>query len=105
MLQGTTIFGDVRVVEKQVQDKTLLWHFRLGHMSENGLKELEKHGALGGDKISAVEFCEECVLGRSSKIQDYSAYYKGHFGLYTLGYVRTITYRVFRWGLLLSVYD
>lgn len=42
MLQGTIIFGDARVVEKQVQDKTLSWHLRLAHMSENALKELQK---------------------------------------------------------------
>ncbi|KAH9769407.1 Integrase catalytic domain-containing protein [Citrus sinensis] len=67
ILQGTTISGDAGVVENQEQDKTLLWHFRLGHVSEKGLKELEKQGALGSDKISVVGFCEECVLGKSSR--------------------------------------
>ncbi|KAH9722770.1 Integrase catalytic domain-containing protein [Citrus sinensis] len=64
---GAAITGDAGVMIKQDQDKTLLWHFRLGHVSESGLKELEKHGALGGDKISTVGFCEECVLGKSSR--------------------------------------
>ncbi|KAH9728536.1 hypothetical protein KPL70_009073 [Citrus sinensis] len=32
ILQGTTITGDAVVVIKQDQDKTLLWHFRLGHV-------------------------------------------------------------------------
>ena len=36
-------------------------------MSENRLKELKKQGALGSDKMSAVGFCEECVLGKSSR--------------------------------------
>ena len=67
ILQGTTISGDVGVVEKQEQDKTLLWHFRLGHVSENELKELEKQGALRSDKINAVGFCEKCVLEKSSR--------------------------------------
>lgn len=67
MVQGKIIFGDARVVEKQVQDKTLSWHLRLAHMSEKALKELKKHGALGGDKISVLGFCEKCVLGKSSK--------------------------------------
>ncbi|KAH9770027.1 Integrase catalytic domain-containing protein [Citrus sinensis] len=66
-LTGTTISGDAGVVENQEQDKTLLWHFRLGHVSENGLKELEKQGALWSDKISVVGFDEECVLGKSSR--------------------------------------
>ncbi|KAH9779745.1 hypothetical protein KPL71_007826 [Citrus sinensis] len=39
----------------------------LGHVSENGLKELEKHGARRSNKISVVGFCEECVLGKSSR--------------------------------------
>ncbi|KAH9705871.1 reverse transcriptase Ty1/copia-type domain-containing protein [Citrus sinensis] len=67
ILKGTAITGDAGVVIKQDQDKTLLWHFRLGHVSESGLKELEKQGALGSDKISTVGFCEECVLGKSSR--------------------------------------
>ncbi|KAH9752684.1 hypothetical protein KPL71_014795 [Citrus sinensis] len=67
ILQGSAITGDVGVVIKQELDKTLLWHFRLGHVSESGLKELEKQGALGSDKISTVGFCEECVLGKSSR--------------------------------------
>ena len=28
-------------------DKTKLWHMRLAHMSERGLKELSKQGLLG----------------------------------------------------------
>ena len=67
ILQGTAITGDAGVVMKQDQDKTLLWHFRLGHVSESGLKELEKQGALGSDKISTVGFCEECILGKASR--------------------------------------
>ncbi|KAH9682243.1 hypothetical protein KPL71_027274 [Citrus sinensis] len=65
--EGTTITGDIGVVENQEQDKTLLWNFRLGHVSESGLKELEKQGALGSDKISIVGFYEECVLRKSSR--------------------------------------
>lgn len=36
-------------------------------MSEKRLKELEKQGALGKDRISALGFCEECILGKSSR--------------------------------------
>ncbi|KAH9704893.1 Integrase catalytic domain-containing protein [Citrus sinensis] len=67
ILQGIAISGDAGVVENQEQDKTLLWHFRLGHVSEKGLKELEKQGAIGSNKINVVGFCEECVLGKSSR--------------------------------------
>lgn len=47
--------------------KPYLWHLRLGHINEKGLKELERHGALEGDKISALRFYEECILGKSSR--------------------------------------
>lgn len=36
-------------------------------MSEKRLKELEKQGALGKDRISAMGFCDECILGKSSR--------------------------------------
>ncbi|KAH9717011.1 hypothetical protein KPL71_021670 [Citrus sinensis] len=39
-------------------DKTKLWHIRLGHISERGLKELDKQGLFGHDHISQLEFCE-----------------------------------------------
>ncbi|KAH9743695.1 hypothetical protein KPL70_003390 [Citrus sinensis] len=47
--------------------KTRLWHMRLAHMSEKGLKELSKHGLLGTDQISALEFCEKCVFGKATR--------------------------------------
>ncbi|KAH9671115.1 hypothetical protein KPL70_017228 [Citrus sinensis] len=40
-----------------------------GHMSERGLRELSKQGVLGKDKIETLRFCEECVLGKSSKVK------------------------------------
>ena len=67
IMQGTAISRDAGVVKNQEQDKTLLWHFRPGHVSEKGLKELVKQGALWSDKISVVGFCEECVLRKSSR--------------------------------------
>ena len=45
---------------KPVEDKTRLWHLRLGHISEKGLRELEKKSGFGTDKIENLEFCEDC---------------------------------------------
>ncbi|KAH9682681.1 hypothetical protein KPL71_027445 [Citrus sinensis] len=67
VLQGTAVTGDVSISASLGLDKTLIWHLRLGHISENGLKILEKQGVLGDDKLGSLEFCEVCVLGKSSR--------------------------------------
>ncbi|KAH9648835.1 hypothetical protein KPL70_025759 [Citrus sinensis] len=68
VLQGTAITGAVGV-SNQSLDKTMMWHLRLGHMSERGLRELSKQGVLGRDKIETLRFCEECLLGKSSRVK------------------------------------
>lgn len=49
------------------RDKTKLWHMRLAHISENGLKELSKQGLFGYNQISSLEFCEKCVFGKATR--------------------------------------
>lgn len=62
-LKGTAITGEVSV-SNQSQDKVMLWHFRLGHMSKKGskkgLNELSKHGVLGVEKVDTLRFYEVC---------------------------------------------
>ncbi|KAH9782991.1 hypothetical protein KPL71_009148 [Citrus sinensis] len=48
-------------------DRTKLWHMRLAHMSEKGLKELSKQGLLGNDQITSLQFCEKCVFGKATR--------------------------------------
>lgn len=50
-------------------DKTILWHNRLGHMSNKGLEILKKDGVFGNDSIFNVPFCDACVLGKQHKVQ------------------------------------
>ena len=76
VLQRTTIIWDVSVLISQNLNKTLMWHMRLGHMSERGMKILEKQGVLGDDKMGPVEFCEVCVLGKSSRTSFKTAVHK-----------------------------
>lgn len=41
---------------------------RLGHVSEKGLMELKKHGLLGDTTIGALEMCEHCVYGKTTRV-------------------------------------
>ena len=45
-------------------DRTILWHIRLGHMRELGMTELSKRGLLDGQGINKLKFCEYCVFGK-----------------------------------------
>ena len=47
VLEGLTIIGDAAITSSEL-DKTIFWHLRLGHMSENGLAELSKRGLIDG---------------------------------------------------------
>ncbi|GJR40729.1 retrovirus-related pol polyprotein from transposon TNT 1-94 [Tanacetum coccineum] len=50
-LQGSSVIGTAAVSQSSDKrdDRTNLWHRRLGHMSEQGLSVLSKQGLLGGD--------------------------------------------------------
>lgn len=63
VLDGQVIARESGVFIHSSIDKTMLWHIKIGHISERGLKELEKHGVLGG----SIELCEDCVLGKSTR--------------------------------------
>ncbi|KAM0048322.1 putative RNA-directed DNA polymerase [Helianthus debilis subsp. tardiflorus] len=45
-----------------------LWHNRLGHMSEKGLKMLAQKGKFPDLKKVETEFCEPCVLGKQKRV-------------------------------------
>lgn len=67
ILEGETIAGTSDATSAK-EDKTRLWHLRLGHVSERGLAELNKQNLLGGDKVGDLRFCEECVLGKGCRV-------------------------------------
>ncbi|KAK3023141.1 hypothetical protein RJ639_043980 [Escallonia herrerae] len=48
--------------------KTTLWHHRLGHLSESGMKILHSKNALPGMKNIQLDFCEGCVYGKQKRV-------------------------------------
>ena len=69
ILEGSTVIGQAFVASQTMEDKSKLWHLRLGHISEKGLIELEKQHLLMGDKLHKLEFCDQCVLGKSHRVK------------------------------------
>ncbi|TXG54059.1 hypothetical protein EZV62_019315 [Acer yangbiense] len=55
-------------IASKISDKGILWHMRLGHMSERGVLELSKRDLLNEDQVSKLVFCENCVLGKQHRI-------------------------------------
>ena len=41
---------------------------RLGHSSERSLEILRKREMINGESFNKLEFCEECVLGKQTKV-------------------------------------
>lgn len=67
ILDGEDVTGEDGVTLKTITDETKLWHLRLWHIGEKGLKELERQGLLGKDRKSNLEFYEEIVLGKATR--------------------------------------
>ena len=63
-LLGNTIVGGATAVTESKQDDTLLWHMRLRHISECGMRELQKRNLLAGVKSCKLDFCKYCVMGK-----------------------------------------
>lgn len=49
-------------------DSTELWHMRLGHLSEGGMKKLYKSQLLKGVKTCSLEFCKFCVYDKQRRV-------------------------------------
>eukprot|EP00253_Pinus_taeda_P021872 PITA_21872 len=51
-------------------EKTMLWHQRLGHIGEKGLRILHGKGMVEGMSNSSLDFdfCENCVYGKQSRV-------------------------------------
>jgi len=51
-------------------EKTMLWHQRLGHIGEKGLRIIRGKGMVEGMSNSSLDFdfCENCVYGKQNRV-------------------------------------
>ena len=68
VMDGHTIVGEASVTDSG-GNISMMWHLRMGHMSERGLRELQKQGVFGNDQIGALGFYKDCILGKSSNLR------------------------------------
>jgi hypothetical protein len=64
---------ELKQIENQVlsateTDKWKLWHHRLGHLSNQNMKKLTSKDTNFNSKNLKQEFCQDCALGKSSKL-------------------------------------
>ncbi|XP_057248137.1 uncharacterized mitochondrial protein AtMg00300-like [Beta vulgaris subsp. vulgaris] len=84
LLSGSPVVASSELIQKE--DMTKLWHMRLRHMSERGMRILSKAYLLGGHKVTNLEFCQHCVFGKLN----HSKFPKGiHKTKGTLDYIRS----------------
>ncbi|KAH9725713.1 hypothetical protein KPL70_007982 [Citrus sinensis] len=61
MLKGETLQEADACVASNGEESTMMWHLKLGHMSEQGLKILSEKKLLPGLKSVSLPFCEHCI--------------------------------------------
>ena len=66
-LEGSSEVSQVAVVSEAASDPACLWHQRLGHMSEKGLKVLMDRKLLPSIKFLNFNFCKHCVFGKQAR--------------------------------------
>nr|GEW91039.1 hypothetical protein [Tanacetum cinerariifolium] len=68
VLRGTVVYSTVGVATSKVSlDDSKLWHYRLGHMGEKGMKNLAKKGFI---KVSCnLKFYEHSVFSKQKRIK------------------------------------
>ncbi|GKA21706.1 retrovirus-related pol polyprotein from transposon TNT 1-94 [Tanacetum coccineum] len=67
-LDGWAESGEVSVGIQEKESLAQVWHKRLSHIGEAGLHELERRDMLGKKGLGKLEFCENCVLGKSTRV-------------------------------------
>ena len=50
------------------KESSNLWHYRLGHMSEKGMKVMQSNGKLPGLESVDIDMCEDCIFGKQKRV-------------------------------------
>ena len=69
MLKGETLQEVDAFVASNGEESTMMWHLKLGHMSEQGLKILSERKLLPGLKSVSLPFCEHCVTSKQHRLK------------------------------------
>ncbi|KAH9651797.1 Integrase catalytic domain-containing protein [Citrus sinensis] len=69
MLKGETLQEANACVASNGEKSTMMWHLKLGHMSEQGLKILSERKLLPGLKSVSLPFCEHCVTSKQYRLK------------------------------------
>jgi len=70
MFLGDTLQeADASVAAASQEETTMMWHQRLGHMLERGLKVLAEHNLLHGLKTVKLPFYEHCVISKHHRLK------------------------------------
>ncbi|KAH9707327.1 Integrase catalytic domain-containing protein [Citrus sinensis] len=69
MLKGETLQEADACVTSNGEESTMMWHLKLGHMSEQGLKILSERKLLPGLKSISLLFCEHCVTSKQHRLK------------------------------------
>lgn len=68
ILNGATLVWSVNQVDKE-QESSMLWQIRMAHSCEKGLMQLHKQGLLENKSMKHLDFCEDCIRGKSTRIK------------------------------------
>ncbi|WVZ18179.1 hypothetical protein V8G54_005501 [Vigna mungo] len=60
--------GACHLIAVAANENPNLWHQRLGHMSEKGMKIMHSKGKLPGLQSIEIDMCEDCILGKQKRV-------------------------------------
>ncbi|KAE8703963.1 hypothetical protein F3Y22_tig00110462pilonHSYRG00425 [Hibiscus syriacus] len=69
MLKGETLLEVEASIASCSSDSTMLWHQKLGHMSEQGMKVLVEQKLLPGLTKVTLPLCEHCITSKQHRLK------------------------------------